>query len=106
MKRVLWDECVPRIRGWRPQRFSVVTVQKMGWSAVKNGELLKLAEVDFDVLVTADKNLRYQQNMKDRRIAIVELPCNDLPSVIRLLPRIEVCIDEIQSGEYVVIEPA
>lgn len=76
----------------------------MGWSAVKNGELLKLAETDFDVLVTADKNLRYQQNMKDRRIAFVELPCNDLPSVIRLLPQIEFQINEIQSGEYAVID--
>jgi hypothetical protein len=69
--RVLIDECAPRAL-----KFSLVehghdcrTVWKWGWAGKENGELLDLAEAEFDVLVTLDTNLRYQQNLTERRIA-------------------------------------
>lgn len=60
----------------------------MGWAGVKNGELLKLVEAEFGVFITSDKNLRYQQNLKDRKIAILLLPGNQIPIVENLLPQI------------------
>jgi hypothetical protein len=73
--RVLTDECAPSalrhalaLRGHNCR-----TVQEEGWSGKKNGELLDLAEDEFDVLITVDTNLRYQQNLKGRKIAIVLL---------------------------------
>ncbi len=45
----------------------------MGWAGIKNGELMKLAEVDFDVFVTVDRNLSYQQNLAKYNIALVVL---------------------------------
>ena len=56
---------------------SVKTARQQGWDTLGNGDLLRLAEeTGFDVLLTADKNLGYQQNLKDRKIAIVVLGRN------------------------------
>jgi hypothetical protein len=54
----------------------------MGWDAITNGELIRLAEADFDVFVTSDQNIRYQQNLSGRRIAIFELSTNDLRRIL------------------------
>ena len=62
------------------------TVQQMGWTGVKNGELLRRAENQFDLLLTADKRLRYQQNLKGRRLAILVLPSNRLRVLGRCSP--------------------
>ena len=80
--RILIDECAPRaLRKYLTDRgHECRTVQEAGWSGKRNGELLSLAEVAFDVLVTVDTNLRYQQNLTGRKIAIVVLlsPSNRL----------------------------
>ena len=54
------------------------TAQKRGWGGIKNCDLLRLAEAEFDLFITSDQNLRYQQNLAGRRIAIIELDTNDL----------------------------
>lgn len=64
----------------RQARFRCVTVQEAAWSGKQNGELLAAAELKFDVLITVDTNLRYQENMEGRNIAIVVLHL--LPSQI------------------------
>ena len=63
----------------RLPRFTITTVQERGWQGIKNGELLNRAEQEFDVLVTADRNLRRQQTLSGRRIAIVVLPSTGCP---------------------------
>ena len=55
----------------------------MGWAGIKNGDLIRQAEEQFDVFVTSDQDLRYQQNLRARRIAIVELSTNDLRRIER-----------------------
>ncbi len=59
--RVLLDESIPRRFGFLLTGHYVRTVQHCGWSGLKNGELLRVAQADFDVLVTADQNMQYQQ---------------------------------------------
>jgi len=54
------------------------TVQHKGWSGIKNGDLLQRAETEFDLFITADQNIRYQQNLMGRHIAILELSTNDI----------------------------
>jgi predicted nuclease of predicted toxin-antitoxin system len=73
--RVLVDECAPRaLKNFLVKHgHESLTVQEAGWSGKENGELLAVAEAEFDVLVTLDTNLRYQQNLTGRRIAIVVL---------------------------------
>ena len=71
--RILLDESLPiELRDELPQH-SVRSVQEMGWSALKNGELLRRAVDEFDVFVTADQNLQYQQNVKALPIAVAVL---------------------------------
>jgi hypothetical protein len=54
------------------------TAQEQGWAGIKNGQLLALAEANFDLFITSDQNLQYQQNLRGRRIAILELTTNNL----------------------------
>jgi hypothetical protein len=53
----------------------------MGWGALKNGELIAKAEQTFEAMIKCDQNLKYQQNMAGRRLAILVLPINDWPTI-------------------------
>jgi hypothetical protein len=53
-------------------------VQAQGWGGIRNGDLLQRAEGEFDLFITSDQNIRYQQNLTGRAIAILELSTNDL----------------------------
>ena len=70
--RILLDECVPSPLRHLLSPHHCATIQQLGWAGIKNGELLRLAESQFDLFITADQNLRYQQNLTGRRIAILE----------------------------------
>ena len=101
MKRVLLDHCVPRGLRQALAGCDVATAYQRGWSTLKNGALLQAAEGDgFDVLVTSDKNLRYQQNLANRRIAIVELPTNSFPKLRPHFSDIADAVQRVQSGGY------
>lgn len=72
MRRILFDENTPhRLRHTLGDAFEVETVQYRGWDSERNGDLLRLAEPAFDVLLTTDRSLPYQQNLGDVDIAIV-----------------------------------
>jgi hypothetical protein len=73
----------------------------MGWRGIKNGELLDLMTGNFQVLITADKNLPFQQNLKKRKISAIVLPANDVPAVVELLPEIEQALATIAPGESI-----
>jgi Domain of unknown function (DUF5615) len=75
--RILLNECVPRPLRKLLVGHEVSTAQEAGLGGIENGELLRRAEGKFDLFVTADKNLRYQQNLTGRKIAILELPTPD-----------------------------
>jgi len=61
----------------------VVTAHEAGWATLGNGELLSVGEAEFDVLVTTDKNLRHQQRVAGRRIAVIVLPTTSWPRIRR-----------------------
>ncbi len=73
----------------------------MGWAGIKNGELLRLVSTDFDVFITSDKNLQYQQNLASFEIAFILLPSNQVPVVISLLPKIDEALENIRTKEFV-----
>jgi predicted nuclease of predicted toxin-antitoxin system len=102
--KVLLDECLPRYLKTALVGHEVRTVRESGWSGLKNGELLNLAEAQFDVFLTSDQNLRYQQNLAGRRIAIVELPTNTLSVVQILVPGSLSILKTIRSGDYLPIK--
>ena len=104
--RILIDECAPRAlkKHLIQQGHECRTVQEAGWSGKENGELLSLAETAFDVLVTVDTNLRYQQNLKGRKIAIVVLG-NSAWRMVRVhLDRIAAIVNEATPGSYTEVD--
>lgn len=87
--RILIDESLPRALKKHLIGNSVSTVQELGWSSIKNGELLKRANANFDVLLTADQNMRYQQNLKGFDVSIIIFPSNRLETVLGLVTRLK-----------------
>jgi hypothetical protein len=76
----------------------------MGWRGISNGELLDRAEAaGFDLVIVADKNLRHQQNLTKRRIAILELWTNHRPTLEQHFVRIRDRVESAVSGQYVVL---
>ena len=102
---VLIDECAPKaLKAFLTKHgHESRTVQEAGWAGKQNGELLKLAEAQFDILVTVDTDLRYQQNLKGRRIAIVILDysSNRLEHLRKYFAACALAVDKIKPGEIV-----
>ena len=108
MRRVLFDEDVPRQLRCDLLEFTIRTVQEEGWSAVQNGELLRRASGTFDVLLTADKNLQHQQNLARFNIGVVVIAAVDarLPHLRQLLPQLRSAIVDVTPGSLIVVRTA
>ena len=98
--KVFLDECID----WRLARsitgHETKTARQMGWSTIKNGELLALAANEFDVFVTVDRNLSFQQNLPAFAIAVVVLRgrSNRLADLQPLVPKLLTQIPNAKSG--------
>ncbi len=96
--KILLDECVP----WPMHRLLVDhecrMAQQQGWGGIKNGRLLQLAEGEFDLFITSDQNVRYQQNLANRRIAILELSTNKLRRIETAAALIQTAITAINKA--------
>jgi hypothetical protein len=68
--KILLDECAPRIVKKRLTRFSIRMVQALGWTGINNGKLLSLAAGRFDVSVSTDRDLPFQQNLSGKKIPL------------------------------------
>jgi len=101
--KILLDECTPHVLKRLLTGFEIKTVQDQGWSGITNGELLRLTEGQFDILITSDQNLRYQQNLAKRRLAIIQLPTNQVPIVIKLTPQVQATLENIKAGVLISI---
>ena len=105
--RALPDECVPKAlkHDISSAAHTCFTVQEARWAGKTNGELLDLAESAFDVLVTLDTNLRYQQNLTGRRIAVVVLAArsNRLEDLSPLFPSCFEAVEKIKPGEIIYV---
>lgn len=103
--KIIFDENVPLPLRQFLADHTVTTVQAEGWSGISNGKLIAMVEGRFDVLILADKNLRYQQNLADRTVALIELPTNRWPVLHELQPKILRALGNISPGSYIIIEP-
>jgi hypothetical protein len=79
---------------------AVSTAFEMGWAELGNGELLNLAEASFDVLITTDQNLRYQQNLSARRLAILVLPTTSWPVIQEHVAEVVAAVDGLRAGDF------
>jgi len=98
---VLLGACVPRpLRKFLPGH-TVRAAQEMGWGRLTNGALLKEAESQFDVFVTTDQNLKYQQQVAGRKLAILVLPTNDWAMVRSKAAEIAAAVETSMPGDFV-----
>lgn len=88
--RLLLDECVNRRLAYDPAAHEVKTVSQMGWAGIKNGELPARAEADFDVFITVDRNLSFQQRLPNYDLAVLVLHArsNRLADLRPLVPQV------------------
>jgi len=105
-RRVLLDECVDCGLAEPITGHDVKTVPDVGWAGLKNGELLSRAQVEYDVFVTTDRNLMFQQNLPKFDIAVLLLAgkTNRLRDLIPLVPRITEAIPSAKPGTPVILE--
>ena len=99
--KLLLDECIDRRLAKELTWHDVKTVPQMGWATKKNGELLALAETEFDVFITVDRNLSFQQNLPKFNIAVLVLhaPSNRLADLKLLVPKILSLLPTLTKGK-------
>jgi len=109
MKRVLLDNNVNHRFIGLIHGHEVIHARKMGWSDQQNGMLISKAEEEqFQILITADKQMQYQQNLKDRKISIIVLANNLLnwDSIAPLAAQVQKILDgEVKEGSFITIRP-
>jgi hypothetical protein len=79
----------------------ISTAYEMGWATLSNGDLLAAAEKSFDVFITTDQNLRYQQNFTGRRLAILVLPTTSWPEIQKHADQIADVVATLKPGDFV-----
>jgi len=99
--RVLLDECVDRRLAEHILGYDVKTVPEAGWAALKNGELLERAQRDFDVLITVDRNLPFQQDLSCFSLAVVVLRARSsrIADLRLLIPQLLAILPAAKPGE-------
>jgi hypothetical protein len=104
--KILLDECIDRRLAKALKGHAVKSVPQMGWATIKNGRLLALAEKEFDVFVTVDRNLSFQQHLPKFNIAVLVLSVtsNRLADLLPLAPRMLTAFPNLKPGQATTIK--
>jgi hypothetical protein len=98
--RILFDQGTPAPLRYSLSGHVVATASEMGWGKLSNGDLLRAAEGAFDLLITTDQNLRYQQNLSGRRLAIIVLLTTSWPRIQRRVSAVVAAVDAMTPGGF------
>jgi predicted nuclease of predicted toxin-antitoxin system len=103
--KILLDECIDRKLAREFTDYEIKTVPTMGWAGIKNSQLLALAEKEFDVFITVDRNLSFQQNLTQFNIAVVVLQAssNRLADLKPLVPKILEVLSSTIKGQATLV---
>jgi hypothetical protein len=99
--KILFDQGTPAPLRKALVPHSVSTAFEMGWGEVGNGDLLAAAEKVFEALITTDRNLRYQQNLSVRQLAILVLPTTSWPEIQKRLAMISNTVNGLKPGDFI-----
>jgi predicted nuclease of predicted toxin-antitoxin system len=102
--RILFDQGTPAPLRRVLTDHSVSTAYEMGWMELSNGALLRAAESQFDVFITTDRNLRYQQNLVDRRLAILILPTTNWSEIRTHQILVLAAVNKLRPGDVVELD--
>ena len=99
--RILFDQGTPAPLRYQLQGHQVMLAYEQGWSTLQNGELLSATEAaGFEVFVTTDKNLRYQQNLTNRKIALIVLSTTSWPRIQKIADQVLLALLTMKVGDY------
>lgn len=103
--KLLLDECIDRRLAREFVGYEVKTVPQMGWAGVKDGQLLALAESEFDVFLTVDRNLSFQQNLPqfDVSVIVLQASSNRLTDLKPLVPKILSILTTVAKGQAITV---
>ena len=105
--KILFDANAPAPLARFLRGHEVVRADELGWQGLENGALLDAAEqAGFDLLLTCDQNIRYQQNLTSRKLAVVILSSNHWPALRQIADRIATAVDFVQTGQIVMVDVA
>jgi hypothetical protein len=99
--KILFDQGTPAPLRKILAPHSVSTAFERGWAELENGDLLAAAETVFDAFVTTDKNLRYQQNLSTRQLAILVLPTTSWPEIQKHLGLVSDAVNALKPGDFI-----
>lgn len=108
--KILLDECLPKKLKYRVEEldpdFFAKTAPEMGWASISNGKLLEKAEEEFDVFISSDRNLSFQQSIETSKIQVVLLkaPTNIYEDLLPLVKKLTSVIKEHKPGQFHEIE--
>ncbi len=98
--KILFDQGTPAPLRHLLVDHNVRTTYEMEWADLDNGQLLKTAETAFDALITTDQNLRYQQSVQGRRLAILVLPTTSWPKIQRNATAVIAAVNGLKEGDF------
>ena len=99
--KILFDQGTPAPLRHSLGGHSVATAFEQGWSNLQNGDLIRVAEADdFHALVTTDQSLKYQQNLRGRKLAILVLLTTSWPKIQKQVEKISAAVNALQPGDY------
>ncbi len=99
--RILFDQGTPVPLRRSLNGHVVATAYELGWSTVTNGDLIRLADQEgYELLITTDTNLRYQQNLRSRSIPILVLTTTSWPRIRQVTSEIQAAVAAITAGDY------
>jgi predicted nuclease of predicted toxin-antitoxin system len=103
--KILLDECIDRRFAKEFTDHEVKTVPQMNWASIKNGELMELAETEFDVFITVDRNLSFQQNLPKFNLAVLVLRAksNRLADLQPFAQKIIEKLPQLEKGKAIIV---
>lgn len=99
--KILFDHGTPAPLRRQLVDHEISTAYEMGWAKLNNGDLLAAAEKSFDAFITTDQNLRYQQNLTGRRLAILILPTTSWPEIQKHAGKVIDAVNAIKPGDFI-----
>jgi predicted nuclease of predicted toxin-antitoxin system len=99
--KILFDQGTPAPLRHALADHTVSTAHEMDWTQLDNGALLRIAETQFDVLITTDQNLRHQQNLANRKLAVLILPTTSWPKIRLHQTLVAAAVNTLQPGDVV-----
>ena len=99
--KILFDHGTPAPVRRQLAGHEIATAYEKGWAKLSNGDLLAAAEKSFAAFITTDKNLRYQQNLAGRRLAILVLPTTSWPEIQRNVNKVIESVNALKPGDFV-----